>query len=116
MRLEATLAYGPHAPDFPPRPTQNNTMNKAELIAGVQKNLGSECSKAHAERAVNAFLMAVEEGLKKDGEVQVVGFGTFSVKERKARMGHNPRTKEPIQIAASRTVGFRSGTGLRISI
>jgi DNA-binding protein HU-beta len=91
-------------------------MNKAELIAGVQKNLGAECSKAHAERAVNAFLMAVEEGLKKDGEVQMVGFGTFVVKHRKARMGRNPQTKEPIEIKASRTVGFRPGTGLRASI
>ena len=91
-------------------------MNKAELIAGVQNNLGSECSKAHAERAVNAFLLAVEQGLQRDGEVQIVGFGTFAVKQRKARIGRNPQTKEPIQIAASRTVGFRPGTGLRGSI
>jgi len=91
-------------------------MNKAELIAGVQKNLGAECSKAHAERAVNAFLAAVEQGLQTDGEVQIVGFGTFSVKHRKARMGRNPQTKEPMEIAASRTVGFRPGTGLRGSV
>ncbi|MFT4844283.1 MAG: DNA-binding protein HU-beta [Planctomycetota bacterium] len=103
-------------PWISPTPIKNDTMNKAELIAGVQKNLGAECSKAHAERAVNAFLMAVEEGLKKDGEVQIVGFGTFAVKDRKARMGRNPQTKEPIQIKASRTVGFRPGTGLRASI
>ena len=91
-------------------------MNKAELIAGVQNNLGTECSKAHAERAVNAFLTAVEQGLQKDGEVQIVGFGTFSVKHRKARMGRNPHTKQPMQIAASRTVGFRPGTSLRSSV
>lgn len=91
-------------------------MNKAELIAGVQNNLGAECSKAHAERAVNAFLAAVEQGLQKDGEVQIVGFGTFTVKHRKARMGRNPQTKEPMEIAASKTVGFRPGTGLKGSV
>ena len=91
-------------------------MNKAELIAGVQQNLGAECSKAHAERAVNAFLAAVEQGLQKDGTVQIVGFGTFAVKDRKARMGRNPQTREPMHIAASRTVGFRPGTGLRGSV
>lgn len=91
-------------------------MNKAELIAGVQKNLGTECSKAHAERAVNAFLAAVEQGLQKDQSVQIVGFGTFTVKNRSARIGRNPKTGEPMPIAASRTVGFRPGTGLRGSI
>ena len=92
------------------------TMNKAELIAGVQKNLGAECSKAHAERAVNAVIAAVEQGLKNDREVQIVGFGSFTVKDRPARMGHNPQTKEPIAIKASRTVGFRPGTNLRASV
>ena len=91
-------------------------MNKAQLIAGVQKNLGAECSKAHAERAVNAFLMAVEEGLKKDGEVQLVGFGTFAVKNRKARMGRNPQTGEAIRIRASKSVGFRPGKPLKESL
>jgi len=91
-------------------------MNKADLISEVQKQLGAECSKAHAERAVNAFLCAVEKGLQGDGEVQIVGFGTFEVKHRKARMGHNPQTKAPIRIAASRTVGFRAGTGLKNSV
>ncbi len=91
-------------------------MNKADLIAEIQNQLGAECSKAHAERAVNAFLLAVEKGLQADGEVQIVGFGTFSVRHRKARMGRNPQTNEPIQIAASRTVGFRPGTGLKNSV
>ena len=88
-------------------------MNKADLITAVQHELGAECSKAHAERTVNAFLAAVEKGLQRDGEVQIVGFGTFQVRERKARTGRNPQTKEPMQIAASRTVGFRPGTTLR---
>ncbi|MEC8650962.1 MAG: HU family DNA-binding protein [Planctomycetota bacterium] len=91
-------------------------MNKADLITEVQKHLGMECSKAHAERAVSAVLGAVERGLQIDGEVQIVGFGTFQVKQRAARMGRNPQTKEPMQIPASRTVGFRVGTGLRSAV
>lgn len=91
-------------------------MNKADLITAVQHHLGAECSKAHAERAVNAFLAAVEQGLRADGEVQIVGFGTFAVKERKARMGRNPQTKEPIEIKASRTVGFRAGAALKAGV
>ena len=91
-------------------------MNKAELIEEVQKNLGNDCSKAHAERAVNALLASIKRGLKKDKEVQIVGFGTFAVKNRKARMGRNPQTNEPMQIKASRTVGFRAGTPLKDSV
>lgn len=91
-------------------------MNKAELIEEVQKNLGNDCSKAHAERAVNALLNSIKRGLKKDNEVQIVGFGTFAVKDRKARMGRNPQTNEPMQIKASRTVGFRAGSTLKESV
>ena len=91
-------------------------MNKAELVAEVQKQLGAECSKAHAERAVNALISSIQKGLKKDKEVQIVGFGTFAVKSRKARTGRNPQNGETIQIKASRTVGFRAGTGLKDSI
>lgn len=91
-------------------------MNKAELIAQVQNALGEDCSRAHAERAVNSVLGSIENGLKDSGKVQLVGFGTFEVKERKARMGRNPQTKEPIQIAASRTVGFRCGSELKQSV
>ncbi len=91
-------------------------MNKADLIEEVQRNLGADCSKAHAERVVNSVLASIQRGLKKDKEVQLVGFGTFAVKSRKARMGRNPQTNEPIQIAASRTVGFRPGTGLKDNV
>jgi len=91
-------------------------VNKAELIEEVQKNLGNDCSKAHAERAVNALLNSIKRGLKKDNEVQIVGFGTFAVKDRKARMGRNPQTNEPMQIKASRTVGFRAGSTLKESV
>lgn len=91
-------------------------MNKADLITEVQKHLGMECSKAHAERAVNAVLSAVTRGLQADGDVQIVGFGTFHVKDRAARTGLNPQTKQPMQIPASRTVGFRVGSGLRSAV
>ena len=91
-------------------------MNKAELVAAVQTTIGSECSKAHAERSVNAVLDGIREGLKRDKLVQLVGFGTFSVKERKARQGRNPQTGETIQIKASTTVGFKPGQGLKDGI
>ncbi len=91
-------------------------MNKADLVQEVQKQLGVECSKAHAERAVNALIASIQKGLKKDKELQIVGFGTFAVKSRKARTGRNPQNGETIQIKASRTVGFRAGTGLKDSI
>ena len=88
-------------------------MNKADLIAEVQKNLGTECSRAHAERVVNSVLDSIGTGLKKDKAVQLVGFGTFAVKNRKARMGRNPATGAQIKIGASRTVGFKCGASLK---
>ncbi len=91
-------------------------MNKADLIAEVQRNLGPECSKLHAEKVVNSVLASIQRGLKKDKEVQLVGFGTFAVKHRKARVGRNPQTNEQIQIKPSRTVGFRPGTVLKDGI
>src|SRR5258706_15629597 len=90
---------------------RDTTMNKADLIEEVQKNLGTECSKSHAEKVVNSVLASISRGLKKDREVQLVGFGTFAVKNRKARMGRNPQTNEPIHIKASRTGGFRCRAG-----
>jgi DNA-binding protein HU-beta len=91
-------------------------MNKADLVHEVQKQLGAECSKAHATRAVEALLKAIHKGLKKDKEVQIVGFGTFAVKQRKARTGRNPQNGATIQIKASRTVGFRAGATLKASV
>ena len=91
-------------------------MNKADLIEAVQTELGADCSKAHAERAVNSVLVSIGAGLEKDSTVQLVGFGSFIVRERKARTGLNPQTKEPIQIPASKTVGFRPGAKLKQSL
>ncbi|MGE9294020.1 HU family DNA-binding protein [Ruficoccus sp. ZRK36] len=88
-------------------------MNKAELVIEVQKQLGKDTSKAQAERAVDAFLDAVKKGVKKDKAVQLIGFGTFSVTKRAARTGVNPKTGEKIKIAASKTVKFKPGAGLK---
>jgi DNA-binding protein HU-beta len=89
-------------------------MNKGDLVEAVAKELND--SKAAAERAVNSVLGNIKKGLKKDKKVQVVGFGTFDVRKRKARKGRNPRTGEAITIKASRTVGFKAGQGLKDSI
>lgn len=85
-------------------------MNKAQLVEAVAKGMDS---KAAAERAVNAVLDGVRAGLKKDGKVQLVGFGSFSVRKRKARTGRNPQTGEKIKIKASKTVGFTPGQALK---
>ncbi len=86
-------------------------MNKAEVIDAMARHLGS--SKAEAERALNAFTGSVSEGLIKDGDVAILGFGTFRRSERKARMGTNPQTKERIHIPASVGVTFRAGKALK---
>jgi nucleoid DNA-binding protein len=91
-------------------------MNKAELIEEVQRTLGPECSKSHAERAVNTVLEVILNGLQRDSQVQLVGFGTFQVKDRKERTGRNPKTNEPILIPASRSVAFRAGAKLKESL
>ena len=88
-------------------------MNKAELVEEIKKKLGKEASKAEAERTLKAVLEAIKAGLKKDKTVQIIGFGTFSVKKRAARNGVNPQTGKPMQIKASKTVGFKVGAGLK---
>ena len=87
-------------------------MNKQELVE-VIKAKGEFESKAAAERALNAVLEGVKEGLATTGEVQVIGFGTFSVKERAERKGRNPKTGEEINIPASKTVSFKAGAALK---
>jgi DNA-binding protein HU-beta len=88
-------------------------MNKAELVEAVQKNLGVSTSKAAAERAIDAVLAALKRGLRRDREVQLVGFGTFMIAGRPARNGYNPHTRQPMKIPAMKTVRFRAGTDLR---
>jgi nucleoid DNA-binding protein len=88
-------------------------MNKAELIVSIQEHLGEDTSKAAAERALEAVLESIKTGIKEDGSVSIIGFGSFDVTDRAARQGINPKTKEPIQIAASKAVKFKAGAGLK---
>ncbi len=82
-------------------------MNKQCLAEAVAKELGT--SKAQGERVINAVLGNISKGLKKDKTVQLIGFGTFTVKKRKARNARNPQTGDIIKVKASRTVGFKVG-------
>lgn len=88
-------------------------MNKSELIVEIQNLLGEGATKVCAERALEAVLGALKAGIKKDKAVQLVGFGTFSITERKARKGVNPQTGKSIQIAASKTVKFKPSAHLK---
>jgi DNA-binding protein HU-beta len=88
-------------------------MNKSELVEAVQKSLGGDTSKAAAEAAVSAVIAGITSGVKKDDSVQLIGFGTFSVVNRAARTGVNPRTGEKIKIKASKAVKFKAGAGLK---
>lgn len=91
-------------------------MNKAELVESVQKALGKETTKRLAEEAVAAVLTSIAKGVKKDKKVQLIGFGTFEVKKRAARMGRNPKTGEQMKIKASKTVGFKCSSNLKASL
>jgi DNA-binding protein HU-beta len=88
-------------------------MSKAELVATVQKSLGKEGSSAQAERTVDAVIEGIKIGVKKTKSVQLVGFGTFKIATRKARIGVNPKTGEKIKIKARKTVKFVPGKGFK---
>ena len=86
-------------------------MNRNELIAAMSEKSG--LSKKDAGAALDAFITAVQDALKAGEKVQLVGFGTFEVKERSARTGINPQTKEPVEIAASKAPAFKAGKALK---
>ncbi len=86
-------------------------MNKTELIAAMAEKSG--LSKKDAEKALVAFSEAITEALKADDKVQIVGFGTFEARERAARKGINPLTKEPIDIPASIVPAFKAGKAFK---
>ncbi len=79
-------------------------MNKSDLIEEVAK---VTCAKQEAKDAVNALFSVIKQALGKNDRVGISGFGTFSVRARKARMGRNPRTGQPIKISAKRVVKFK---------
>ena len=89
-------------------------MTKAELIVSVGKE--AKISKASAEKAVNAFTNAVTKALKKGDKLTLTGFGTFSVKKRRARTGRNPKTGREIKIPATRVAKFKAGNLLKIAV
>lgn len=86
-------------------------MSKTELVEFVAEAAG--LSKAAAQKAVDATFEGVTKGLKKEGKVTLVGFGTFSAKKRAAREGINPLTKEPLKIPAKTVASFKAGSKLK---
>ena len=86
-------------------------MNKTELIAALAEK--TELSKKDAEKALNAFVEVTSGSLAKGEKVQLIGFGTFDVKKRPARMARNPRTGAEIKIAASKAPAFKAGKALK---
>lgn len=86
-------------------------MNKTELISAMADQ--AEISKKDAEKALKAFTDVVAEELKKDGKVQLVGFGTFEVSKRAEREGRNPQSGEVMKIAASNAPKFKAGKALK---
>ena len=86
-------------------------MNKAELIAAIAAKTGD--TKKAAEASVNAFVEVVTDALVEGDKVQLVGFGTFEVRQRAARKGRNPQTKAEIKIPASKAPVFKAGKGLK---
>ncbi|MBO7389616.1 MAG: HU family DNA-binding protein [Oscillospiraceae bacterium] len=89
-------------------------MNKAELVAEVAKL--ADLNKKQADAAVAAVIDAVTYALKKGEKVQLVGFGSFEAKERAARMGRNPKTKEEIKIPATKVATFKAGKALKDAV
>lgn len=89
-------------------------MNKAQLIDAVANDTG--LSKAAAQRAVDAVFSNTSEALQKGEDVVIIGFGTFSVKDRAARVGRNPQTGEEIQIPATKVASFKQGKALKEAV
>ena len=89
-------------------------MNKTELINAVAAKAG--ITKKDADKAVAAVLASIEEALAKGDKVQLIGFGTFEVKERAARTGHNPQTGATIEIAASKVPSFKASSTLKNAV
>ncbi|AGY90985.1 transcriptional regulator [Spiribacter curvatus] len=89
-------------------------MNKSELIDAVAES--ADLSKADATKAVDAFSSTVTDALNQGDQVTLVGFGTFTVRERAARTGRNPRTGESIDIPASKVPGFKAGKALKDAV
>lgn len=89
-------------------------MNKTDLINDVAAK--AAMTKKDVEKVVGALFASIEESLKNDDKVQLVGFGTFEVRQRKARTGRNPQTGQEIKIAATKVPAFKAGKALKDSV
>jgi DNA-binding protein HU-beta len=89
-------------------------VNKSELIEAIAES--ADITKAEAGRALDATISAITGALKDGDQVALVGFGTFSVKERAARTGRNPQTGAPIDIPAAKIPGFKAGKALKDAV
>ncbi len=89
-------------------------MNKTELVAAIAEKAG--ISKKNADAAIAAFVATVTDAMKAGDKVALVGFGTFEAKTRAARTGVNPKTKETIQIAATKVPTFKAGQALKNAV
>jgi len=89
-------------------------VNKAELVDAIADS--ADLSKASASRALDAVINSVTDALKDGDQVSLVGFGTFTVKDRAARTGRNPQTGQPIEIAAAKVPGFKAGKALKDAV
>ena len=89
-------------------------MNKSELVAVMAEKSG--LSKKNCEAVLDAFVVTIGDALKNGDKVHLAGFGAFEVKERAARTGRNPRTKEPVDIPASKQPTFKPGKALKESV
>jgi DNA-binding protein HU-beta len=94
--------------------SRRDCMNKADLISNVAEK--TELTKKDAEKAVSAVLETIGEALSKGDKVQLVGFGTFEIRERAARKGRNPQTGEEINIAAAKVPVFKAGKALKDAV
>lgn len=93
---------------------EEDKMNKSELIEAIASS--AQLSKADAGRALEGFTNAITQALQAGDTISLIGFGTFSVKERAARKGRNPKTGQEIDIAASKVPDFKAGKGLKDAI
>lgn len=89
-------------------------MNKTELVASVAEK--ADCTKKVAEQVVNAVFQSIEDALASGDKVQLIGFGTFEVRERAEREGRNPQTNETITIPASKVPAFKAGKSLKEAV
>ena len=89
-------------------------MNKTELVSAVAEK--ADLTKKESERVINALFASIEEALAKGDKVQLVGFGTFEVRDREARKGRNPQTGEEIEIPATKVPAFKAGKALKDAV